>query len=131
MSKAMRVARIYADSEGLSHFEDVDIELGLVEYAPPAPALDVSGPFEVSRAVLCSFPTGWYGDWHPTPRRQLYLHLTGRLEVQVADGESRRLEPGAIVLVEDVSGRGHTTRNIHPGPSTGAFVHLTDEERSP
>ena len=126
----MRISRIYSDSEGLSHFGDVDIELGSVAYAPPAPPVDISPSFDASRAVLCSFPTGWYGDWHPTPRRQLYLHLSGRLEVQVADGETRRLDPGAIVLVEDVDGRGHTTRNIDPGPSTGAFVHLADEEQS-
>jgi quercetin dioxygenase-like cupin family protein len=131
MSETMRIARIHSDSEGQSHFEDVDVGLQSVGYAPPAPAVNLSRPFDASGTVLCSFPAGWYGDWHPTPRRQLYFHLTGRLEVGVADGETRRLESGDIVLVEDVAGSGHTTRVVGDGPATGAFVHLPDEEDGP
>lgn len=37
-------ARLYADDQGESHFEDVAIDLTLTEYAPPAPPLGLS-PF--------------------------------------------------------------------------------------
>ena len=131
MSAALRIVRIHSDSEGHSHFEDIDVGLQSVAYAPPAPAVDVSQPLDASRTVLCRVPAGWYGDWHPTPRRQLYFHLSGRLEVHVADGETRHFEAGDIVLVEDVAGSGHTTRVIGDGPATGAFVHLADEEDAP
>ena len=131
MSQAMRIARIHSDPEGLSHFEDIEVGPQSVAYAPPAPAVNLSQSFDASRTVLCSFPAGWYGDWHPTPRRQLYFHLSGRLEVHVADGETRRLEAGDIVLVEDVAGSGHTTRVIGDGPATGVFVHLADGEAGP
>jgi mannose-6-phosphate isomerase-like protein (cupin superfamily) len=123
----MRYVRIYSDADGSSHFEDLDIELSSAAYAPPAPPLDVSGAIAAERAVLCSFPAGWFGDWHPTPRRQLYVSLSGVLEVGVADGETRRLRPGDIVLVEDTAGTGHTTRSVGAEPSTGVFVHLADE----
>jgi hypothetical protein len=32
-------ARLYADDQGESHFEDIEIDLALTEYAPPAPPL--------------------------------------------------------------------------------------------
>jgi len=127
----MKATRIYCDADGTSHVEDVDFELTSADYAPPAPPLEVSESIPVSGAVLASFRAGWFGDWHPTPRRQLYFQLSGRLEVGVSDGEIRILEPGVIVLVEDVIAPGHTTRALGEEASTGVFVHLADEEGTP
>lgn len=125
----MRITRIWADAEGISHFDDVEIELTANDYAPPAPALDVSAPLPAERALLFEFPVGWFGDWHPSPRRQLYCNLGGELEVEVGDGEIRRVGPGAIVLVEDLSGSGHVTRVVGDEASRGVFIHLGDETR--
>jgi quercetin dioxygenase-like cupin family protein len=127
----MKATRIYCDADGTSHFEDVDFELTSADYAPPAPPLEVSESIPVSGAVLASFRAGWFGDWHPTPRRQLYFQLSGQLEVGVSDGEVRILGPGDIVLVEDVIAPGHTTRALGDDASTGVFVHLADEEGTP
>lgn len=120
----MRVTRIWSDAGGGSHFDDVDIELSAVAYAPPAPPFEVSAPLPVEGAVLFELPSGWRGGWHPTPRRQLYCGLTGELEVEVSDGEVRRLPPGSLVLVEDLEGMGHVTRVMGDVPATGVFVHL-------
>jgi quercetin dioxygenase-like cupin family protein len=123
----MRITRIWADDTGTSHFEDVDIELETVDFAPPAPPFEVSAPLPAERAMLFEFPTGWFGDWHPSPRRQLYFNLSGHLEVEVADGEIRHLDPGDIVLVEDLSGSGHVTRVVGGASSTGVFIQLSEE----
>lgn len=122
----MRYARIWTDADGASHFEDVDVEMTPGQYAPPAPPFDVSTPLAAERAMFCSIQPGWHGDWHPTPRRQFYLQLSGRLEVEVSDGEIRRLDPGHVVLTEDLDGAGHATRVVGDVPSVGAFVHLLD-----
>ena len=125
----MRVTRIWTDAAGVSHFDDVEIELEPVDYAPPAPPLDVSSPFPAERAMLFEFPAGWLGDWHPSPHRQLYFNLGGRLEVEVGDGESRRLATGDIVLLEDLEGMGHVTRVLGDEASRGVFIQLVDEPR--
>jgi len=127
----MKATRIYCDADGTSYFDELDIELLSADYAPPAPPLEVSESIPVSGAVLASFRVGWFGDWHPTPRRQLYFQLSGRLEVGVSDGEVRILEPGDIVLVEDVVPPGHTTRALGDEASTGVFVHLANEGGTP
>jgi hypothetical protein len=123
----MRYVRIYNDGDGESHFEDLDLALAPVDYAPPATPFDVSDPFPASRAVLFSVPAGWFGDWHPTPRRQLYFALSGQLEIGVTDGEVRVFVPGDVAVVEDEVGRGHTTKPVAGAGATGAFVHLADE----
>ena len=126
----MKYVRIYNDTAGESHFVDLELALVPSEYAPPAPAFDVSDPFPASRAVLFSVPAGWFGDWHPTPRRQLYFSLSGRLEVEVSDGEVRVFTPGDVALLEDENGPGHTTRAVGDVAASGAFVHLAEETRS-
>jgi hypothetical protein len=58
----MRYTKIFTDEEGETHFEDVEIELELVDFAPPAPSLYLSSFKPVSRYAFGVFPSGWYGD---------------------------------------------------------------------
>jgi hypothetical protein len=125
----VRITRIWSDDAGTSHFEDVDIELESTDFAPPAPPLDISTPIRAERALFCEFPAGWFGAWHPSPRRQLYVGLGGRLEAEVGDGEVRRFGPGDVVLLEDLAGTGHTTRVVGEERSTCVFVQLDDQPR--
>ncbi len=117
-AEPMRIAEpltntvVYSDSLGLSHFDDQRIDFGLVDYAPPAPPISVSEMTEADGLVFLSSPAGWFGDWHPAPRRQLIFCLSGTLEVEVSDGEVRRFGPGAVILLEDTSGQGHITRVV-------------------
>ena len=55
---------IYCDSEGESHFGDIDLDLTEVEYAPPAPPLQVSEAVEAERALFFTAPNDWMGDLH-------------------------------------------------------------------
>ena len=57
---------------------------------------------------------------HNAPRRQYLFILNGSLEFEVPSGDRRTFGPGDVVLVEDVTGEGHTTR----GTADFAVVHL-------
>ena len=124
----MRITRIWVDEAGDSHFDDQEVELQTLYFAPPAEPFDVSAPLVAERALLFEFPAGWFGDWHPAPHRQLYFNLGGHLEVEVADGEIRRFGPGDIALLEDLTGPGHTTRVLGDTPSSGVFIQLREEQ---
>jgi len=124
----MKIVRLYCDADGTSHFEDKGVAFEPVEYAPPAPALDLSEAMAASRVVFFTMPPGWFGDWHPTPVRQLYFALAGELEVTVSDGEVRVFHPGDVALVEDEAPPGHTTRVVGDEPARGAFVHMADQD---
>lgn len=123
----MRYTRIYADSDGESHFQDLDIALTEVPYAPPAPPYFVSDATPASAVVMTTIPPGWRGDWHPSPRLQWWFQLGGELEVQTSDGDSRHFAPGAIVRVEDTTGRGHTTTVVSTEAVVAAYVHIPIE----
>lgn len=120
----MRYHLIYSDSDGESHFGDIDLELAEAEYAPPAPPLHVSDAVETEQALFFRAPNDWMGDFHPSPRRQLYVGLTGELAVTVSSGETRHFGPGSVVLLEDTDGRGHVTRVVGDTDVVGMFVHL-------
>ena len=120
----MKFVRIFSDRQGESHFEDGELQLADTDFAPPAPPFLVSAPFAASGSLFASMPAAWSADWHPTPRRQFWCQLSGELEVEVSDGSKRNMEPGSIVLVEDVAGRGHRTRVVGNSAVTGLFVQL-------
>ena len=120
---ALECVRLFADSDGESHFAPLDIELTSADFAPPAPPLEVSEIVEARHGFLRAAP-GWFGDWHPTPARQWMCLLSGVLEVSVSDGETRRIAPGAIVLLEDTTGRGHATRVVSEEAAVLIFAQL-------
>lgn len=116
--------RLYTDADGESHFSDEEMELKSVNFAPPAPPVNTSAFTPAKHFVLLHAPAGWFGDWHPTPYRQFFFFLDGKVEVRVSDGEVRRFGPGSILLVEDTTGKGHTTRVIVGG--LAAVVQLAE-----
>jgi hypothetical protein len=118
--------RLYADAQGESHFSDEGMELKSVNFAPPAPPVDISAFTPAKHFVLLQTPPGWFGDWHPTPYRQFFFFLAGEVDVQASDGDARRFGPGRVLLVEDTTGRGHTTRVTTDDPCIAAVVQLPE-----
>ncbi len=122
----MKYVRIYADQNGDSHFEDVEVGMSLTNFAPPAPPGDLSPLMPTTNVAFLGLPAGWYGPPHPAPRRQFLFCLTGELEGAVSDGEVRRFAPGSFGLVEDTWGKGHTTRVVGNDYALLAVVQLPD-----
>ena len=104
--------RIYADAQGESHFEDVGVELSLIEVAPGISPLFASSFSEASRYAFVSAQPGWKVGWHVAPQRQFLVYLAGVTEFRVSDGEIRRLGPGTILLAEDTTGKGHISEVV-------------------
>lgn len=120
----MKYSRLYATDDGASHFEQVEIDLDLVEYAPPAPPLSLSQTSTAAQFGFMQAPAGWSSDWHTSSRRSLFVVLSGEWEVTASDGESRRFGVGSVLLVEDTSGKGHRSRVVSEIESTAVMVEL-------
>ena len=103
----MRFPRTYADAEGGSHFAEVEETFAPIAFVPTNPPLGLSAPRAATTAVFCQLAPDWDGAWHPSPRRQFIVTLSGEWAVTVTDGECRRFGPGEFVLLEDLTGRGH------------------------
>jgi hypothetical protein len=115
----MRITRLFTGQDGESHFEDMDI-----------PFKDIGGNelrSDLINATGIIFrETGGDFDyqWHNAPRRQFVITLQGGAEITIGDGTKRRFGPGAIMLAEDTTGRGHITRAIDNKPRISIFVTL-------
>lgn len=112
MTNTAIVARLYSDDNGDTHFEDVEIPMSAVQYAPPAPAVDLSDPLTATRVTWFRFPAGWSDDAHPSPRRQLFVVLAGHVEGWTSTGDTRCLGAGSCLLMEDTTGKGHGARPL-------------------
>ncbi len=120
----MQYTRIYAGPDGESHFDDVTVALVAKDFAPPTPLLNVSAPIPAAQFVFITLPPGWYGQRHLAPRRQYWVQIAGQMDVEVGDGEVRRFNPGDVVLLDDVTGKGHVTRAVGRDEVRGIFVQL-------
>jgi len=120
----MKYLRLHAGGDGESHVEDMEIEFNMAVYAPPAPAFGVSEPTDAKRFIMVHFPAGWDSELHPAPRRQLFVMLSGRFEVQASDGTVMDLEPGDAVMMEDTTGKGHSAKTMGGSDVHALMVHL-------
>jgi quercetin dioxygenase-like cupin family protein len=81
-------------------------------------------PVEGARSPFLVVPVVWYGNPHPTPRRQLMTVMQGATEVTVSDGETRKFRPGDTLLMEDTYGEGHVSRNAGSEPAVQIVAQL-------
>lgn len=127
---AMRRAsyvRLFADEQGESRFAEVEVELGSVDFAPPASPLHVTALFPATGCSFVCGPVDWGGQIpHPSPRRQLFCNLRGEYEVTASDGTTRRFSAGSVLLLEDTTGKGHSTRITSDGDALLVAVALAD-----
>ena len=101
------VTRLYTGADGQSHAEDTD-----VAWRPAAlrPELSDSAAVKVTAAQFLRWPRGFVWAGHPASKRQYVIIVSGRGEVDVVGGKKVQLAPGRVLLAEDVTGKGHTTR---------------------
>ena len=116
----MGIYRLYSDKDGHSHIDEIDlaghpVEDGEHQLGPPQAATNI---------VFRETSPGNFADWHPAPRRQYVIVLEGELEIGLSDGTTQRFGPGDARLVEDTTGRGHTTRVSSSVPCVTAVVPL-------
>ena len=120
--------RVYSGADGQSHIAELplamkpfrDVEGAQGEGTPMQPASGIA--FRVA-------PAGYVLDWHCAPRRQYSISLSGSAEIEVGDGTIARVEPGDVVLAEDLTGRGHVTRVVGTEPRVYAIVPLAESSR--
>jgi hypothetical protein len=115
----MKVTRVYADAAGASHFAELDIPLkdgGAIGR--------LSERHPVGSLIFRENDADYNFDWHCAPQRQYIVLLDGEIEIETSDGEKRQFRGGDILLVEDVTGRGHRTRTLNNRPRRSVFVTL-------
>lgn len=121
--REMIYTRIYSDTNGNSHFEEVVVPLhdkGVVGF--------LSANFVVSELQFRENKMDYSWDFHTAPARQFIVLLDGEIEIETSLGDVRRFKGGDVLFVEDVSGKGHRTRNITQRIRRSLFIKLDKYE---
>ena len=103
----MKIHRLYADGNGETHFEDVEIPL-----TESTRAGRLSARLPATGIIFREVPPDYDLDWHPAPRRQYIINLDAGVQITASDGETRRIGAGEVLLVEDTSGKGHLSKAL-------------------
>jgi len=117
--ESFNLTRVYSDQNGDSHFEELQIplnnagEIGFLSEAQKAGNV-------IFRKVVPSYDY----NFHTAPARQYIILLDGTIEIETSLGEKRTFTEGAVLLVEDTTGKGHRTRNITTDIRSSIFITL-------
>ncbi len=110
----MGIYRMYTGDDGQTHIE----ETSLADHPELAEAVKTTSiTFRENEA-------GRFIDWHPAPRRQYVICISGGIEIGLEDGATHRFMPGDARLVEDTTGKGHTTLVPGDEPCITAVIPL-------
>ncbi len=114
-SKPTVIKRIYTGTDGLSHVEDI--------------ALDAKSVLEkvTSAEVRVGVP-GRFSDWHVGPQRQYIINLSGSGQLEVAEGKVD-LPPGSMEYIDDLTGKGHTTRITSKEQRVSIWLKFEDQKQ--
>ena len=116
----MQVVRVYTGEDGESHLEELELPYEKIADAEVTAMRAASG-VQFRRA-----PSGTFLDWHRAPRRQYIITLDGQMEIGLADGSTRIFNPGDVLLADDLTGRGHTTRAVGGRTRVALAIPLVD-----
>jgi len=116
--KPIMATRLYTGTDGQSHAEEIELKIT---------SGNASDMMKATGIQFRRTPPGTFSDWHVGPRRQFVITLSGRGEIEVAGGKKISLEPGHIELIEDTTGKGHTTRAVGKEDRISIAIPLADQ----
>lgn len=114
----MKITRIYTGPDNESHFEEKEVDFKLSGDMEASELEPATGMF-FRRA-----PASHLNDFHPAPRRQYIITLSGQVEIETGDGVVKRFGKGDITLADDTTGHGHITRVVGNEPRVYITIPL-------
>jgi hypothetical protein len=115
------ITRLYTGPDQKTHAEEITVPLPL---KPANGASERSEYMSFTNAQWVRTSTTYDLDWHPAPRRQYVVTVSGESEVIIGDGTHIRIYPGKIMLVEDTTGQGHISKAIGDKDRISLFLPL-------
>jgi hypothetical protein len=115
----VRIHHLYEDEQGESHWSDIEVEWAEMTVGGP-----VTSRLPASGVFFREMPTSYDLDWHPAPRRQYVVQLDGDVLITASDGDARHVNAGEVMLLEDVKGKGHRSKNLSGHPYHVIFIAI-------
>ncbi|MDC8102212.1 hypothetical protein [Chryseobacterium rhizosphaerae] len=68
----------------------------------------------------------WEKNAHVAPRRQYVITIKGNIKFKVSDGSTFIIEPGIVLLAEDVMGEGHSWEMVESKEWERLYIPMTE-----
>lgn len=120
----VNVVRIYTGADNRSHFEDLTVPMNEVMMSHRASQRSALIP---TKAILFRENPlgGGPGEYHTPGQRQFVITIFGAVEITCGGG-TRVFGPGDILFAEDLTGEGHSNRELH-GPRRSMIIPVPDD----
>jgi hypothetical protein len=115
------VTRIFTGPDGQTHTEEVNVKL-----ARDDASTELSEMMKTTGVRFRRQAPNYFEDWHTAPRKQYVITLSGQGEIEVAGGKKIPLGPGHILLVEDLTGKGHISRGVGTEERISLIIPLVE-----
>jgi hypothetical protein len=119
-----KVVRVYTGADQRSHFEDLTVPMG--EFRMGGLFSLKSELIPVKGVVFRENPLEGSDEFHTPPQRQFVITLSGAVEIKVGDGSTRAFGAGDVLLAEDLTGQGHSSRELI-GPRRSLILPVPDD----
>ena len=113
--------RIFTGPDGQTHAEEIELKL-----APGDGSTELSGMVKTTGVQFRRQAPNYFEDWHTAPRRQYVITLSGQGEIEIGGGKRIPLGPGHILLVEDLTGKGHISRGVGTEDRISLLIPLAE-----
>ncbi|HEY5048478.1 MAG TPA: hypothetical protein VII49_10695 [Rhizomicrobium sp.] len=130
----LRYWHLWAGPDGVSHQNEcamTDFHLASVQ-VPAAPQWQGRKTTAATTVMFTVLPVGWVGEWHPNPKPQWIVPLSGRWFVESMDGTRTEFGVGEISFGGDQNAReiggklGHRSGTVGGGPAVLMLVQFDD-----
>ena len=119
--KPITVTHVFTGSDGLSHVETIDMKLNASGDTELSEMLKVSG-LQFRRQA-----PNYFQDYHPASRKQYVITLSGEGEIELTTGQKIVAKAGDVLLMEDVTGKGHISRGRGTEDRVTLFIPVADK----
>jgi hypothetical protein len=125
--KRVTATRIFTGADGQTQAEEIEVPIKAT--GGTGGLGELSAPYKVTGLEFRRTPPNYFYDWHTAPRRQFVVTLSGRGEVELVGGKKIPLDPGHVLLAEDLTGKGHISRGVGTEDRISLFIHLAEPAR--
>ena len=115
--ETFKVTKISSDKNGESFFEEVFYPL-----TESGPIGFLSEKLDVKSLMFRKVIPHYDYDFHTAPQKQFIVLLDGEIEIETSLGDVRSFKSGEVLQVEDISGKGHKTRNLKQEVRNSLFI---------
>jgi hypothetical protein len=117
----IKVTRIYTGADGKTKAEEYELPLKAQNRGT-----ELSETVAVTSLQFRRTNQDYSLDWHPAPRRQFVITLSGESEIELEGSKKIRLGSGHILLAEDTTGQGHISRAVGSKDRVSLVIPLAD-----